>query len=152
MTHSKRLVLQHWDRESWVHAQTFTELVYTYEGSRLHHTGSEVEVWYLWWLKVCEVCPYYVLYKILLTRERKARFLRNKNWTVRKCNDSQYSMCSIFIRRKQISRSTWTDNSIKGVSTAEGGRGHVTAYTMCTPSKIQMNGPDILNIDRSATE
>ena len=39
-----------------------------------------------------------------------------------------------------------------GVSTAEGGRGHVTAYTMCTPSKIQMNGPDILNIDRSATE
>ena len=40
----------------------------------------------------------------------------------------------------------------KGVSTAEGGRGHVTAYTMCTPSKIQMNGPDILNIDRSATE
>ena len=40
----------------------------------------------------------------------------------------------------------------KGVSTAAGGRGHVTAYTMCTPSKIQMNGPDILNIDRSATE
>ena len=37
----------------------------------------------------------------------------------------------------------------KGVSTAEGGRGHVTAYTMCTPSKI---GPDILNINRSATE
>ena len=57
-THSKRLVLQHWDRESWLHAQTFTKLVYTYEGSRLHHTGSEVEVWYLWWLTVCEVCPY----------------------------------------------------------------------------------------------
>ena len=45
-----------------------------------------------------------------------------------------------------------TPHTTKGVSTAEGRRGHVTAYTMCTPSKIQMNGPDILNIDRSATE
>ena len=32
----------------------------------------------------------------------------------------------------------------KGLSTAEGGRGHVTTYMYCVTIKIQTLGPDIL--------